>query len=140
MTLQDMAYRLITDRITEVLQGTLNTVIAPRAILSCHADYQVFNLFAYAGTSNRWVWLGSAHLVVGKPAVPGKDSISLGHGGDFFQRLLAQLGAHLSEFFALTVGELHTTIDLVAQDAILRQEISIAKPQVVADRLRDGFQ
>jgi hypothetical protein len=135
MALEDIAHRLVADRVSQMVQGALNAVIAPRAVLSCHADHQGFNRFVDAGTSNGLVWLGGVHLLVGERAVPGKDSIRPGHGGDCFQRLLAQLGAKLSEFLALAVSQLHVTVDLVAQDAIFCHEIVIAKPEVVVHRL-----
>jgi hypothetical protein len=56
------------------------------------------------------------------------------------QDLLAQLGANLSEFFALAVGQLHATVDLVAQDTILNYQIVMVRPQVIVRQLGDGFQ
>jgi hypothetical protein len=91
MALEDMAHRLVADRVSQMIQGALNAVIAPGMVLSCHADHQVFNRFVDAGTSNQRVWLGGVHLLVGKRAVPGKDGIRPGHGADFFSAFLPSL-------------------------------------------------
>ena len=55
-------------------------------------------------------------------AVPGQNGVRQGNGRNFCQSLLAQLGASLSEFSALAVGELYTTVNLMPQDAILRYD------------------
>jgi hypothetical protein len=46
MALEDIAHRLVADRVSQMIQGALNAVIAPATVLSCHADHQVFSLFA----------------------------------------------------------------------------------------------
>ncbi len=43
------------------------------------------------------------------------------------------------EFFSLAVGELHSTVNLVTQDAILRHQVCIAKPEGVVQRLFAGL-
>jgi hypothetical protein len=79
--------------------------------------------------------LRGGRLLVSERAVPGEDCVRLGNGGNLSQGLLAQLGAKLSEFLTLVIGQLHTTVDLVAQDTILGHEIVIAKPECIVDRL-----
>src|SRR5205807_626531 len=44
MALEDVTHRLVTDRQAEVSQGADDPVIAPRAILLGHADYQSLQL------------------------------------------------------------------------------------------------
>ena len=67
--------------------------------------------------------MSSRHVLVGELAIPGKDGIRPGHGGDFFERLLTQLDAQLGEFLALAVGQLQATVDLIAQDAIFCHDV-----------------
>jgi hypothetical protein len=66
--------------------------------------------------------------------MPGKDGGRRGNGGNLCQGLLAQLHTNLSEFLALIIGQPHTTVDLVAQEAILSGQIVIAQPEVVVHR------
>jgi hypothetical protein len=85
LALEDIAHGLITDRIAEMFQGPLNAVIAPRAILSGHADYQVFNLSVNAGTPHRLTWFRDIHLPVSELATPGNNGVGLGNRGDLSQ-------------------------------------------------------
>jgi hypothetical protein len=59
--------------------------------------------------------------------VPGKDSIWLRNSGNLSQDFFAQFGADLSEFLALTVHELYTTVDLLAHETIFCQQVGIAQ-------------
>jgi hypothetical protein len=132
---EDIADRLVTDRVTQVFQGTLNTIVAPRAVLVGHTDYQIFDFLVHTGTAYRLWWLRGLNLVIRELTVPGEHGIRLGHGGDFGQRFLAQLGAQLSEFLTLAVGELHAAVDLLEQDAILCQQIFVTELEMVVQRL-----
>jgi hypothetical protein len=44
-------------------------------------------------------------------------------------------GPNFSAFFTFAVGELHMTVDLIVQDAILGDQIVIAPSQSVAQRV-----
>jgi hypothetical protein len=52
-----------------------------------------------------------------------------------YHRRASQLGAKPSEFVTLALGQLYTAVDLVAEDAILGDQIVIAQPEAVVDRL-----
>lgn len=125
MTLEDIPHRLVTNRVAQVLQGALNAIIAPRAVFAGHAQHQRFNFLIHTGTANRLRRFRNRHGLAGELTVPGENRVRLGHGGNLGQGFLAQLGADFSEFFAFTVGELHPTVDLVTQNAILCCQIII---------------
>ena len=88
MALEDIADRLVTDRIAQVGQRTHDAVIPPRAILAGHPHHQVFDLLVNAGTPNRLVWLGGVTFLIDELAVPGEDRVGLGNRRDRFQGLL----------------------------------------------------
>src|SRR5215813_7946612 len=59
VTFENVAHRLIAERIAEMGQGTHDAVIAPRAVLPGHPRHQVFKLLVNAGTAGRWIGLGA---------------------------------------------------------------------------------
>jgi len=50
VTLEDIAHRLVADRIAQVEQSTHNPVIAPRAVLPGHLHDEAFKLLVNART------------------------------------------------------------------------------------------
>src|SRR5712691_4308048 len=137
MMLEDIPDALITNRVSQVGQGSHNAVIAPRTVLSSHPHHQRFDLFVNAGTAHRLGWCRGANLLLGARAVPGEDGVGLGNSGDLFQALLAQLLANLGECSPLVLRELHAPLDLLAQNAILCDEVYIAKPELFVHRRSD---
>src|SRR6516165_7425388 len=80
---------------------------------------------------------GTITLLVREHAVPSQDRIRLGHRRNRFQGLFAQLLAKLGEDFAIAVREVHTTTDLLAENAILGYQVRIAKPELFVNRRGD---
>jgi hypothetical protein len=64
--------------------------------------------------------------LVDERAVPGKDGVRFGNGRELFQRLLAELLAYLSQYFAIAVRQVHPTVDLLAEEAVLSCQILVA--------------
>ena len=137
MAFEDVADRLITDRIAQVGQGTHDAVIAPRAVLAGHPDHQVLDLCVNAGTTNRFPWGRGIHFGAGELTVPGEDRGRLGNGGDCFQGLLTQLLANFGKCFAIAVRQVHATAHLLAEDTVLRCKVGIAQPELFVNRLCD---
>jgi len=69
--------------------------------------------------------------------VPSQDGIGLGNRRNLFQGLVVSLPANLGEFFAIAIRELHATIDLLAENAILSYQVRIAQPELFVNRLGD---
>src|SRR2546422_5790837 len=87
MAFEDVADRLVADRIAQVGQGTHDAVIAPRAILPGHPHDEAFNLLVNARTPNRLVWRRGVNRLIDELAGPGEDRIGLGHCCDLCQGL-----------------------------------------------------
>jgi hypothetical protein len=137
VTFQDVAHRLVADAIAQVGQGPHNAVIPPRTILSGHPHHEVFNLSLNARTANRLRGLGTIALPVRACAVPSQDGVGLGNRRNLCQGLLAQLLANLGECLAIAIRELHTTSDLLTENAILCYQVRIAKPEFFVNRRGD---
>jgi hypothetical protein len=137
VTFQDVAHRLGANRIAQVGQRTHNAVIPPRAILAGHLYHQVFDLSTDARTANRRLGLGTITLLVRKHAVPSQDGVGLGNRRYLFQSLLAQLLTQLGERFAVAVHEVDATSDLLAENAILGDQVRIAQPELFVNRRGD---
>jgi hypothetical protein len=137
VTFQDVAHRLGANRIAQVRQRTHDAVIPPRAILAGHPHHQVFDRSTNARTANRRLGLGTITLLVRKHAVPSQDGVGLGNCRHFFQGLLAQLLAQLGERFAVAVRELDAPSDLLAEDAILGDQVRIVQPELFLNRRGD---
>jgi len=126
MTLQDVAHGLVTDGVPEVRQGTNDTIIAPGAILPRHAYHQGLQLLVNYGAPWSLAPLGAVTLLGHKLAVPAENRVGLDDRGDFLQGLLAQLLAEVRQGLALAVTSPEAPLELVAEDAILRDQIFIA--------------
>src|SRR6266705_1967272 len=80
MAFQDVAHRLVTDRIAQVGQGADNTVIAPGAVFLGH------------GGASRTLALRRAIELLGHQlAMPAQNGVGLDDRGHFLQGLLAEL-------------------------------------------------
>jgi hypothetical protein len=87
--------------------------------------------------ADRLTWLEALTLLVDERAVPGEDSVRLGNGRELFQRLLAELLADLSQYFAIAVRQVQPTVDLLAEEAVLSYQILVAQPELFVNRLGD---
>jgi hypothetical protein len=137
VTFWDVAHHLVAHTITQVGQGPHNAVIPPWTILSGHPHHEVFDRFLNARTANRLRGLGTIALPIRACAVPGKDSVGLGHRRHRCQGLLVQLLANLGECFTITIRELHAASDLLTENAILCHQVRIAQPELFVNRRGD---
>ncbi len=133
MPLKNIPHGLIADGISQVLQGARDAVIAPGAILLGHAHHQVLQLLVYAGSSWRGPVLRAIKLLRHELTMPGQNRVGLHDGGNLLQRLLAQLLADLCEGFALAVGQVDPSLDLLTQDAVLRRQVFVAEQEGLVD-------
>jgi hypothetical protein len=140
MLLEDISHALVAERVSQVGQSSHNTVIAPGAVLAGHPHHQGFDLFGDARTANGLVELGTITLLGRECAVPSQDRVGLSHRRNLFQSLFAELLAKLGEYFAIAVREVHTTANLLAEQAILGEQVCIAKPELFVNRRGDRFQ
>jgi hypothetical protein len=134
---QDVAHRLVADAIAQVGQGPHHAVIAPRTILAGHPHHEVFDLFRHTRTANRLRGLRTIARPVRVCAVPSQDGVGLGHRRHRCQGLLVQLLAHLGECLAIAIRERHATRDLLPEQAILRDQVRMAKPELLVNRRSD---
>src|SRR5215831_19498261 len=117
MALEDVADRLITNSIAEILGGSDNAVIAPRAVLAGHAHHKLFQLLGDAGTSDRLTLRRTDLVLVHELAVPSEDSVRLRNRRDLLQCLSAQFVAHLGQRLPLSIGQQQPScLNLIAQD------------------------
>ncbi len=119
MLLEDIPYALVTERVSQIRQGSHDAVIAPGAVLAGHPHHQVFDLFGDARTAKGLGDLDTITLLGRACAVPSQDSVGLSHRRNLFQSLFAELLAQLGECFAIAVREGHTAADLLAENTIL---------------------
>src|SRR2546427_8753221 len=126
MAFQDVAHRLVTDRIAQVGQGADNTVIAPGAVFLGHADHQGFEVLGNRGASRTLALRRAIELLGHQLAMPAQNGVGLDDRGHFLQGLLAELLANLGQSFALAITQPYATFDLVSQHAIFGDEVLIA--------------
>jgi len=75
MALEDVTDRLIAKSIAEILYGSDNAVIAPRAVLAGHPYHHILDLLGNAGAAKRFAGLGAITRLRSALAVPGEDRI-----------------------------------------------------------------
>src|SRR5262245_45934138 len=126
MTFQDVAHRLGTKGVREVREGTNDPVIAPGAILLRHADDQGLQLRVDLWSPWGLAMLGAVKLLRHEFAVPGQDRIGPDDGGRYLEGLLTKLVANLREGLPFGIRQPHASRELVAQHAILRDQILVA--------------
>jgi hypothetical protein len=69
--------------------------------------------------------------------MPGEDGGGFDDGGDFRQSLFTELLADRSQGLALGVGELHASVNLVAQDTVLCDHIFVSQQELLFHRSGD---
>ena len=105
-----------------------------------HADNQGLQLWVDLRSSWWLALLGAVKLLGHERAMPAENGIGRDHLGDFFQGLLAQLLADCGQGLALAIRSAHTARDLVAEDAMLRDQICVTQQQFLIDGPRDVCQ
>ena len=140
MAFQDVAHRLVTDRIVQVGQGSDDPVVAPGAILPRHAHDQRLQRRVDRGAPWGLALLRAIKFLRHKFAVPAENRVGFDDVGDFLQYLLAQLMTDFRQSVALTITELHTPLDLVAEYPVLCRQILVAQQQCLIDSPRDVCQ
>src|SRR5215470_12737467 len=133
VALQNVAHRLVTNSVAQMLQGTDDPIVTPGAILLCHVDNQGFQLSVNSGTAWRLPLWRTIKLLSNQFAMPGEDSVRCDNLRYFRQGLLPQLLTDCGKRLAFAICQPHTPRDLVAQDAIFRDEIFIAQQQFLID-------
>src|SRR5262249_14621185 len=101
VALENVAHRLGTDRQAQVGESADNPVVAPRAILPCHAHHQSFDLWVNHGPTGSLALWGAVKLLGHELPVPGQDGVRFDDLSDFLEGLLAQLLADLCQRLAL---------------------------------------
>jgi hypothetical protein len=89
MALEDVADRLIAHGIAEILCGSGNAVIAPRAVFAGHPYHHILDLLGNGGAASRFARLSPLTLLDDERTVPGKDGIGLCNRGYLCQCLPA---------------------------------------------------
>jgi hypothetical protein len=135
--LEDVADRLIANEIAKIFYSSDNAVIAPRAVLTGQPHHQGFEFLVNPRTANGPVWLGGVTLLIDACAVPGENRVRRGNRRDLCQDFLAQFSPYLGERSAVAVGERHTPVDLLAEQAILGDQVRIAQPELFVYRCGD---
>lgn len=113
MTFEDVAYRLVADRVPKLLQGSDEAIVAPRAVLSRHLHHQLCQLRVDPRPSKELAVLGAVKPPGHQLAVPSQDRVWLDDAGHFCEGLLAELFADRSQRLAFGVRQADATGDLV---------------------------
>jgi hypothetical protein len=88
---------------------------------------QGLQLLVDAGTSQRRARRGTVTRLSDELTVPGQHGVRLRKRRDLCQRLPTQLLVHLGEGLAPRMGQLDTTGELMAEDAVFRHQIRVAQ-------------
>jgi hypothetical protein len=76
-------------------------------------------------------------LLVYKLPMPSEDRVGLGHRRNLCQGLLPQRLPRLSKSAAITIRPPHATANLLAEYAMLSDQVRIAQPELFIHRRRD---
>jgi hypothetical protein len=123
---QTITYHLVTDPIAQIIYGAHNAVIAPGAILPGHAGDQHFEILIDLRSFESLVQLGAIKLHDNQLAMPYQDDLWCDDRSHLCQRLLSQALADLSQCGPLAIAQPCTARDLLAQEAIFRDELLVA--------------
>ena len=126
MALENVPHRLVTHNISQVCQSPDDAVIAPGAILPGHAGDQHVEILIDLRSFESLVRLRAIKLRGNQFAMPYQDDLWCDDHSHLCQRLLSQALADLSQCGALAIGQTYTARDLLAQEAIFRDELLVA--------------
>ena len=85
MALEDIPHSLVTDSVPQVLQGTRDAVVAPRAVLLCHAPHEALEILVDFRLTQRLAVLGTVKLRRDEPAVPREKRVGLHDTGRLYE-------------------------------------------------------
>lgn len=102
---QNVAYRLIRDRVPEVGQHPRDSVIAPVRIVLSHAQNQWFNFVASVRSASVSANLGPIERLDNELPVPAENRLRLGGVSHVHQCLEAEPITDFGECLFLRVGQ-----------------------------------
>ncbi len=83
--LEDIPHSLVTDSVPQVLQGTRDAVVAPRAVLLCHAPHEALDLLVDLRPTQHPAVLGTVELRRDEPVVPREKRVGLHEPGHLYE-------------------------------------------------------
>ena len=134
---QDVADRLVAQRVTHVGKCAGDPVVAPIAVLGGKPDDQVLNLSIDVGPTGIAPLLRAIELHRDEPPVPGEDSLGLHDARDLSEDRPPELLADLRQRPAVAVGQFQPARELRPRDPVFRGEILVSQEEVFIDRPRD---
>jgi hypothetical protein len=94
----------IGDLVTEIVQSTGNTIVAPAGVFARHPDTNSLTSRP-GGTPRRASLLGAVELLSDQSPVPGQDRIGLRCAGDMLESLTTESLADFCQCGALRIGQ-----------------------------------
>ena len=88
--LQDVAHRLVRNRIAQIGERTDDPILPPTAVLLGHADNQRLDLRADSRPSRVGSMAGSVELAGDQAAVPAENRLGLGDTGYIGEEVAAE--------------------------------------------------
>jgi len=124
---------LIRNLVPQIGQRPRDPVVAPVPVLPSHAKDQFLDL-PLDPRPARTPTRQAIELAGDKLAIPAKDGVRPGDGGDVGQNLAAQAMTDLAEHASLRVRQLRPTIQLRLEDAVLGRQILVPRRQLLIHR------
>ena len=93
------------DGMPQIRQSTLDPTIAPRRMLFCHADHELFDLLRDTRASQLWTMPAPVTLLGNQSLVPAQERVGGGNRGELFEAFPAKRVDQRSETAAFRVGQ-----------------------------------
>ena len=132
--LQNVADRPIADLVSEIGERSGDAIVAPASILGGEVDDEPFDLLADRRSTSPSSFLRSVELLRDQTSMPREDGLRLDDRCNLSERSTTKSLTDLREYSTFAVGQLRTTRDLVAENAVLRREVLVPQKQLLVDR------
>src|SRR3954447_583678 len=108
---------------SEVLQRSRDSIVAPPAILASHPYDQFRNLLADSRSSRVGAVFGTIKLLGNQFAIPTQDGFRLRHHGHVLQRLTSESVSNRGQRGSLRIGQMDSGWQMRAKDPVDRGQV-----------------
>ena len=130
---QNVPHRLVAHLVTEVRQGTGDSVVTPTLIFGCETDDQFLDLFVDPRPPGVFPFLRAVELLRHELPMPGQDRLELHNARHFLERLPPKPLTNLRQRPSLAVCQFQAAFGLSAQNSVLGGQVLVSQEQLLVD-------
>ena len=135
--LENVSDRLIRDVMAKVGQCAGDPIVAPTGVLPGDVDDEILDDRINAWAARMLTTFGTVELAGDQTTIPGQNGLWFGNTGDLRQIFPPKALGALGYCGALAVREAQVSVNVGAEDSILRDQILALKEQALVYQAGD---